>query len=209
MQSLEFMALMASGGASLYFNKAIMCNGANLAYSKDVFNEVNGFQDIYNTASGDDVLLMYKIKKKYPKRILFLKHTEAIVFTKAKSTLKEFINQRIRWASKSYSDLNTETKFISALVYLFNLTLLLSFIMAFHYTNSYFYLSILKIGLILFGIKCIIDFLLLFLAGTFFNKKRLLIYFLPEQLLYMFYIVAIGLLGFIGNYKWKGRDIKN
>ncbi len=209
MQSLEFMALMASSGASLYFNKAIMCNGANLAYSKKVFIEVKGFENIDKSASGDDVLLMYKIKQKYPKGIQFLKHREALVSTKAKSTIKEFINQRVRWASKGFAALNSETKFISVIVYLFNLMLLFSLFIGFCYTNNDFHLLILKIGLILLGIKCIIDFLLLFLAGTFFNKKRFLIYFLPEQLFYLFYIVVIGLFGFIGKYNWKDRNIKN
>lgn len=209
MQSLEFMALMASSGASLYFNKAIMCNGANLAYTKKVFYEVNGFENIDRSASGDDVLLMYKIKRKYPKGVQFLKHPDALVFTKAKSTLKEFFNQRIRWASKGFRALNPETKIISLIVYLFNLLLLASLFIGFGYSNSDFHLPILKIGLILLGIKCIIDFLLLFLAGTFFNKKRFLIYFLPEQIVYILYIVLIGLFGFIGKYTWKDRNIKN
>src|ERR1017187_5954676 len=46
MQSLELMALVLSSGASLHFNKAIMCNGANLAYPKKVFYEVNSFEGI-------------------------------------------------------------------------------------------------------------------------------------------------------------------
>ncbi|MGZ4049206.1 MAG: glycosyltransferase, partial [Bacteroidia bacterium] len=69
MQSLEFIALIACGGSSLYYNKAIMCNGANLAYPKEVFMEMNGFDDIDEKASGDDVLLMYKIKRKYPEGV--------------------------------------------------------------------------------------------------------------------------------------------
>jgi len=43
-----------------------MCNGANLAYSKKAFEEAGGFTGIDNIASGDDMLLMHKIYKRYP-----------------------------------------------------------------------------------------------------------------------------------------------
>lgn len=209
MQSLEFMALISSAGASLYFNKAILCNGANLAYTKDVFNEVNGFEGIDQQPSGDDVLLMYKIAEKYPKSIHFLKRSEAIVYTKAKSTVAEFMHQRMRWASKGFNALNTDTKLVSSIVYLFNLFLLTSTVFSLFYCkNQLFPLSFFKICLILFGIKCFIDFLLLFLSASFFRKRHFLIYFLPEQFLYVIYVVMVGILGSIGNYEWKGRKNK-
>lgn len=45
-----------------------MCNGANLAYERKAFNEVNGFAGVDHIASGDDMLLMHKIGKQYPER---------------------------------------------------------------------------------------------------------------------------------------------
>ena len=208
MQSVEFMALVASGGASLYFEKAIMCNGANLAYTKQVFIDVNGFEGIDEKASGDDVLLMYKIKKRYPEGIKFLKNEQAIVFTKAKPHLKEFMHQRRRWASKGFNALNYETKRVSIVVYLFNLILVvLPLLAAVFMRNTALHPSFVKIYLILFGIKCFIDFLLLFLVASFFKKRKFLIYFLPEQLMYMFYIGFVGSFGAFGKYEWKGRKI--
>jgi len=41
-----------------------MCNGANLAYEKQAFFDVNGFEGIDDVASGDDMLLMHKLFKK-------------------------------------------------------------------------------------------------------------------------------------------------
>ena len=208
MQSLEFIALITSSGGSLYFNKAIMCNGANLAYTKHIFNEVNGFEGVDKQATGDDVLLMYKIKQKYPDGVHFLKHNDAIVYTKAKSTIKEFIDQRRRWASKEFKMLNTETKFVSVIVYFFNFMLLVLPLLAFFcLPNTPFRLTFFKICLIIIVIKVFIDFLLLFLGTSFFKKKMLLIYFLPEQLFYIIYIVMIGLLGMKRKYKWKDRNI--
>ncbi len=37
-----------------------MCNGANLAFRKDVFNEVSGYKGNIQIASGDDEFLMRK-----------------------------------------------------------------------------------------------------------------------------------------------------
>ncbi len=207
MQSLEFMSLIACGGGSLYFNKAIMCNGANLAYTKQIFNEVNGYEGIDDIASGDDVLLMYKIQQCYPKGIHFLKHTDAIVYTKAKSTLKEFIEQRKRWASKGFKILNTETKYVSLIVYLFNCVLIVLITGFFCLPTTSLHLIFFEISLIIIGIKCIIDFLLLFLAASFFKKKIFLVYFLPEQFIYILYIVVVGLFGIKRKYKWKDRNI--
>lgn len=206
MQSIEFMALMASGGASLYYSKAIMCNGANLCYQKDVFTEVGGYTDSDEKASGDDVLLMYKIKKNYPDGVVFLKSKDAIVYTKAVNTIKKFIQQRKRWASKGFRALNKETKAVAMLIYLFNAYLFLAPVIGIlGFKNSSFFLFYIEIWLILFGIKCIIDLLLLFLAASFFNKKRFLILFLPEQIIYLIYVFMFGLLGSIGKYEWKGR----
>ncbi|MEO5782031.1 MAG: glycosyltransferase, partial [Ginsengibacter sp.] len=105
-QSLDFMMLQGITGASVYKKFHSMCNGANLAYEKKVFLEVDGFAGIDNIASGDDMLLMHKIFNRYPDKVLFLKSRDAIVQTKPAGTLQEFLNQRIRWASKAdkYTD---------------------------------------------------------------------------------------------------------
>lgn len=105
-QDLDFLTLQGITGASVYKNVHTMCNGANLAYQRKVFYEVEGFKGIDTIASGDDMLLMHKIWKCYPKKIQYLKSKEAIVRTEAAANWKAFINQRIRWASKatSYDD---------------------------------------------------------------------------------------------------------
>jgi cellulose synthase/poly-beta-1,6-N-acetylglucosamine synthase-like glycosyltransferase len=64
-QALDFMTLQGITGASVHKRVHSMCNGANLAYSKPAFYEVNGFKGIDNIASGDDMLLMHKIYKKH------------------------------------------------------------------------------------------------------------------------------------------------
>ena len=209
MQSIEFMALIASTAGAIYYKKPIMCNGANLAYLRASFFDVKGFDGVDQISTGDDVLLMYKLCEKYPNDIRFLKDSKAIVYTYPKSNLMDFINQRKRWASKPFSLLNGATKYTSILVFLTNLlaTALIISLFCLHKADVSHRFTI--ICLILLGIKCIIDFLLLFLASSFFGKHRLLIYFLPEQIIYMFYVVFIGLLSTTKSFSWKGRELKN
>ena len=98
-----------------------MCNGANLAYSKAIFYAVDGFKGIDNIASGDDMLLMDKIQKQYPGSIGFLFSDNSIVQTLPMPTWKDFINQRIRWASKAGKYKDIKIIAVLVLVYLFNL----------------------------------------------------------------------------------------
>ncbi|RZL39816.1 MAG: glycosyltransferase, partial [Pedobacter sp.] len=101
LQSLEFLYLIGLGASTIGNKSPSTCNGANLAYEKNTFYEVGGFQGIDDLASGDDELLLHKIAAKYPDKIGFLKNREAIVYTHAKENLSSFIQQRKRWASKS------------------------------------------------------------------------------------------------------------
>jgi cellulose synthase/poly-beta-1,6-N-acetylglucosamine synthase-like glycosyltransferase len=206
MQSLEMIALMGSTAGALSFGKAIMCNGANLAYTKKVFKELKGFEGIEEKPTGDDVLLMYKVNYKHKNAVKFLKNEESIVYTKAKRTLSDFIQQRKRWVSKDMKMLNHETIWVSIVVYLFNIMILLvCSLTSFASIKSVIYLPFLEISLILLGIKCVIDFLLLFLAASFFKKKILLSLFIPEQLIYIIYVVVIGFPGNKKSFSWKGR----
>ncbi|WP_315818835.1 hypothetical protein [Paraflavitalea speifideaquila] len=57
---------------------------------KKAFEEVNGFEGIDNIPSGDDMLLMHKIYRKYPDKVFYLKSKEAIVSTGPAASWKAF-----------------------------------------------------------------------------------------------------------------------
>src|SRR5690606_17786384 len=81
LQTLEFLYLIGLGAAGIGNGNPTTCNGANLAYRKDVFYEMGGFNGIDNVASGDDELFLHKVAEKYADRIHFCKSREAVVFT--------------------------------------------------------------------------------------------------------------------------------
>ena len=68
---IEFASLIAIGASSLCSGFPNMCNGANLAFTKDAFNQVNGYQGYENVVSGDDEFLLYKVFKRFPTRVRF------------------------------------------------------------------------------------------------------------------------------------------
>jgi cellulose synthase/poly-beta-1,6-N-acetylglucosamine synthase-like glycosyltransferase len=119
-QSLDFMALQGITAAVVHKNQMTMCNGANMAYEREAFYNVGGFAGIDNIASGDDMLLMHKIYKQYPNRVMYLKSAQAVVQTQAVNSVKEFLNQRIRWASKADKYDDKRILPVLLVVYFFN-----------------------------------------------------------------------------------------
>jgi cellulose synthase/poly-beta-1,6-N-acetylglucosamine synthase-like glycosyltransferase len=201
-QSLDFMVLQGITGASVNKKAHSMCNGANLAYTKKVFEEVDGFKGIDHIASGDDMLLMHKIFGLYPEKVLFIKSPEVIVQTQPAPTLKAFINQRIRWASKADKYDDKRIFVVLLLVYFFNVWLIGLIITSFFHT-SFFYFTL---GLIV--AKTLVELLFLFPVAAFFSSSKLLLYFPFAQPFHILYTVVAGWLGKFGSYSWKGREVK-
>lgn len=201
-QTLDFLSLQGITGASVNKKFHNMCNGANLSYTKRAFLEVSGFEGIDNIASGDDMLLMHKIQKVHPGKICFIKSTNAIVKTQAATSLGEFMNQRIRWASKADKYTDPKIKSVLLLVYLFNLWIFIVVVCSF-FSIVYFYLFI-----FLLFVKTIVELFFLFPVAKFFGKRRLLWWFLPAQPFHILYTIVAGWLGKFGSYKWKGRTVK-
>jgi hypothetical protein len=163
---------------------------------------VKGFEGIDNIASGDDMLLMHKIEKKYPGKIGYIKSANVVVQTKPSENIKEFINQRIRWASKAdrYPDIKITT--VLFIVYFLNAWI---FFMAVY---SFFYLKAFYLLLVLFMVKIITELLFLFPVATFFGKQKLLWWFIPSQPFHVIYTLVAGWLGKFGSYTWKERKVK-
>lgn len=211
-QALDFMTLQGITGASVYKKMHSMCNGANLAYEKTAFNEVDGFKGIDNIASGDDMLLMHKIYQRYPNRVLFLKSKEAIVQTQAMDSWGNFFNQRIRWASKADKYGDKRILPVLLLVYFFNLLLLILPIVAI-FSNTIFsffnyQLSIIKYWLVLLILKTLVELFFLFPVAKFFNKQIILWWFPLAQPFHILYTIVAGWLGKFGSYTWKSRIVK-
>jgi cellulose synthase/poly-beta-1,6-N-acetylglucosamine synthase-like glycosyltransferase len=202
LQTLEFSYLIGIGAAFIGNGRASTCNGANLAYRKDVFYEVGGFKGIDDLASGDDELLLQKVAVQYPNRIAFFKNPQAIVYTHAKHTLQEFLQQRRRWASKSTRYKDKKIVALAVGIWLFNLSLIANALLGFY--NIYF----LKLFLIQFLLKFVFEAAFLLPITTFFKRANLVALLIILAPIHIIYFVYVGLIGNTRKYAWKGRIVK-
>ncbi|MEI9807282.1 MAG: glycosyltransferase [Bacteroidota bacterium] len=201
-QALDFMVLQGITGAAVYKKKLTMCNGANLAYEKKVFYEVNGFAGVDHIASGDDMLLMHKIWKKYPANVHYLKSKEAIVSTRPVKTWKAFFQQRIRWASKAKQYEDKRILPVLLLVYFFNLSFIVLVVAGF--ADHRYWLTLLLMWLL----KTIVELPFFYSLTVYFNKQWAVKWFLLFQPVHIIYTIISGLFGQFGKYEWKGRKVR-
>ncbi len=196
-QILDMMAMQGLEFGTLSFGTPTLNNAANLAYKKESLMDVGGY-DNYLTPSGDDVFLLEKFIKNN-KLIKGALIKSFIVETPSEKGLKEFFNQRMRWASKSKFYKN------KLLIYFSSIILIQNIVSLFIYIGLPLVENYTRVLTILLLSKWVIDFILLLLVASFFDKKRVLIYFIPVQLLYPIYLVGIWMASITMNYSWKGR----
>jgi len=197
---LDFMSLIGITCGSIKQHKPIMTNGANLLYEKNIFNEIKGFDGNEHIASGDDVFLMQKIDAEYPNSIHFLKNKDAITYTDAPNNFKDFINQRIRWTSKSVGNASISVTWTLFFNYFFNLFIFIN-LFALAFSNIIFF----WLGVLMLITKITVDYFFFTYLLSFFNRKQLLKHLFPLELLHLIYINLLGLLSLYGKYSWKGR----
>ena len=203
-QSLDFMGMMAISAAGIKGHFMGLCNGANLAYERQAFEEVKGFEGIDHLPSGDDMLLLQKIQAQYPQQIAYLKNEEASTFTKAKTTFADFLQQRLRWASKSSAYKGWQVWFMMGIVWVLSLNILLDLLLGIWHPFFLFW------WLMKFTLKSMSDFFFLAMMASFFERPKLMKYFPVAVFMHWFYIIIVGTLGlFKRRIEWKGRFFYN
>ena len=201
-QMLEFAGLVITGAGLIGKGNPVICNAANIAYRKKIFNEVKGFSDQLKLSSGDDELLMQKIWKETDYKIRFCPEKKAVVKTAPNSTFKQFYQQRKRWASKGFYYGNKILVIKLILIFLFYLSIPVQLILSLLISPNYF--IILLISLIL---KALSEYLVMRKGTDLLFGRKLLRPFLMAQILHIPYIIVAVISGTFGNFTWKGRKV--
>ncbi|MNK40543.1 Beta-monoglucosyldiacylglycerol synthase [compost metagenome] len=197
-QQLDLTSLQGATIGSFGLNKGFMCNGANFAYTKSLFQGLNGFEGNDKIASGDDVFLLQKAIEKIPDEVRYLKAQDAIVVTKPTENWKALFHQRVRWAAKTSSYRSTFGKFLGLIVFLGNLSFVIGFFLLLFGVLSY------PILVLFAFFKFIVDFGLLSVTNQFLTKIRIKSLLL-SSLLYPFFSSAVAFYSLFGSYEWKDR----
>tara|TARA_R110002073_G_scaffold313380_3_gene485318 strand:- start:26940 stop:28019 length:1080 start_codon:yes stop_codon:yes gene_type:complete len=201
-QLFEFLSLQGATIGGFGIGKPFLCNGANLAYKRQTFLELNGFQGNNNIASGDDIFLFEKFYKKYPEAVHFLKSRSALVKTFPLLTWKNVIHQRMRWAAKSSSSKLWFGTYVGILVFLTNLSWILAVINLFLFRENFLKL------IVPIAIKIMVDYYFLDIISRFYKNQIKIKSYIFSSLFYPFFSTFIVFKTLSSKYNWKDRRFK-
>ncbi len=201
MQATEFASVIGVGVATNQFGMPTMCNGANLAFRKSIFQEVCGYAGNEHIPSGDDVFLLKKISTAYPDGIRFTPDKEAIVDTTPIDTFRDFTFQRIRWAGKWKVKTSLLTKCLAVFVFTINMIAI-----SFPFLIVFRYIAV-EVVIMLILIRSTIDRIFLKRMSNYMTLAWKLPHIILLQLIYPVYVVVIALAAGSRPFIWKGRKV--
>ena len=199
-QNLDFLSLQGATIGSFGLEKPFMCNGANFAYEKKFFLELNGFDGNSNMASGDDVFLLQKAVLKDKNVVGFCLNNESVVATKSENSWNDLFQQRVRWAAKSTGYSSWFGKLTALIVFSTNVTWIAVFVLWLlgNLNQNWFALFV--------ALKFIVDLVLLQKTASFFKTK--LQWMFLASFLYPFFSSAVAVYSLFGKFTWKGRAFR-
>jgi len=189
-QELEYMSLQGITAGSAMAGNGIMCNGANLAFTRETY--LNHMENLhFGLSTGDDVFMLHSLKKEFNPKIMWLESLDAIVTTSSSSDLFSFLRQRKRWISKwhVYNDRFTIlTGILTSVAVFLQLSL---------FVSLFFNISFIGLFLTILILKSIPDFLILQNTTFRYSKNHLMRWFLQAQLIYPVYVTGVVLYSLI------------
>lgn len=200
---LEFSGLVLTGAGLIGINQPVICNGANLAYRRKAYDGVKGFSEHLHLSSGEDELLMQSIARETSYKIKFCWNEDSLVSTSPPFALKEFFQQRKRWASKTLYYPDKILRFKLFFIFLFYLGIPVQFLLII-FSSKFFLLSF----IITLAAKSILEYFIIKTGKDFLFPRKILKHFLAAELIQIPYILISALAGLSGKFEWKGRKLK-
>ena len=172
------------------FTNPIVASGANLVFDKGVFSSLDSIEKHQHIASGDDHFLLNDFKKA-GKTIQTIRNKNLVVETQTPHTFATFVQQRLRWISKSKTSNDSTTIGISilGLLYICGFIYLIT-------TSSWYWILLFKIT---------VDFLIFLPYLKLVGRTRIAISIPLFTLLYAIYFLGIGVGMMVSKPTWKGR----
>jgi len=200
-QRADFLSLQGATIGSFGIGQAFMCNGANLAYKKELFNRLDGFKGNDLKATGDDVFLLQKAVAEDASQVHYLKSKAAIVTTKPENSWTNLFNQRVRWASKTNSYQSEFGENLALLVLGGNLAfiILVSLFFGGHLSGIH------VVGVVV--VKLAVDWILMYKSNSFLYSGK---FFFPigSSIVYPLFSVGVAMYSMVFRYEWKGRSYR-
>lgn len=201
LERCELLAIMGLTASTALSGKAVMANGANLIVETELMRSYLASEEGLKFSSGDDQFLLNHAHR-HKQVVAFHKDERCIARTKAASSPKAFIHQRLRWAGKMGKSSGLTGQKSGIMVALFQLGFALGLPLALS-GNILFFLGV-------WLLKAGAEYLLLHPVSGFFGNRKGLILSVPIQsLIYPYASICIALASQVYQPRWKGRKIAN
>ena len=200
LQAMDFFGLMACGAGGIGAGQPNLANGASVAYRRATFDQLGGFSGIDHVTSGDDELLMQKIAYGTDLAVRFCAAPEAVVQTEPVRSLRQFVHQRKRWASKGASYPPRLQRMLLGVVGFFAALVLGTAALPVVPALAPYVAAA-------YGVKAASDLAVLGPAAARFGQLRLLAVYPLHLLVHAPHSLVVGLLGPVGGFEWKARRL--
>ncbi len=196
---LDSMAQDAISASGFLNNIALTCSGRNISFRKAIYNHVDGYVGTESIPSGDDDLLMHKIYNLHKYKMIFLLSKDVVVLSDAPKTFKQFLLQRMRFASKGllYYKIDTNTIFRLILPLILITNIFCFYFLICFLNNPTIYL------LILFIIKNLADLYITYNYHYSIDQPFSFLSFSFLSIIHPIYIITFGIIGSLINVRWK------
>ena len=189
-QRIDFFSIIIANAGVSGWGAFWSGSGQNLAFYKNDFEAIDGFQDVRKRISGDDMYLVQAISNLKNGYV----HIDPNSFVKTSpvKSVSSFFNQRVRWSSNAKMNFYDAPLFFGFLLtmMIYNLLILFSFLLG----NPW---------LSLLSIKFILDALVIFLGGKLFDRNMDILAYCVWAILQPIYVPLIGIWGIRGKFYWK------
>ncbi len=192
--ALDNLAVGALGAGSLGMGAALSATGRNLAYRREVYDELGGFAKIGHLTGGDDVYFARLVGHWTEWQMRFNRSGEAAIPNALPSRRwSEILQQKLRHAGKA-GHYRGGARVLGSVIYLFHVCLAIGMIQWAFYGDA--------TAAVVWCCRTSAHFALLWRFAE--RAERRLLFHLPLlELLYIPYILIFTLLGWAGRYSWK------
>ena len=200
MQQTDYLSHSFFAAGAIANDAAFNCNGSNLALRREVFEAAGGYNQIQQVITGDDTLLIQRIKRSGKWKVRFCTDPDSLVKSWPEETLGEVFNQRLRWGSGglSYS--------FPALVFA-----LMTFVFfAALFVAPIFWIAgfVLPVWIVFFLFKVLQEGRVMAVGWKLFGIKPDWMIFMALEMIHIPAILTFSILGHLCGFRWKGQQLK-
>lgn len=191
----ESFSLITITAGTCILGHPVMCNGGNIGYRssflKKSLSDING-----KYASGDDMFMMESAERQQ-KKIIYVKTPNAVATTKGVQNLRELLNQRARWVSKTGGYTDRYIIFFALAILAGNIAAIATLVLSIFSIVSWW------ATFLLLTLKFAADYASVSVSSEYYERHQRFVDVLILGIVYPYYVVSSIVTYFVYGFKWK------